>query len=115
TANGGGFPAVIAQTNVISLKILTDQFVTGIVDAGIFLLIKINIGRIWRKVLFMAATNILQTYLERCALITLEKQDKLESLIAESIHELDLDAGKIRFNDLAFPVQVLGTESDNSL
>lgn len=63
----------------------------------------------------MAATNILQTYLERCALITLEKQDKLESLIAESIHELDLDAGKIRFNDLAFPVQVLGTESDNSL
>ncbi len=63
----------------------------------------------------MAATNILQTYLERYALITLEKQDKLESLIAESIHELDLDTGKIRFNDLAFPMQVLGTESDNTL
>ncbi|HUI45701.1 MAG TPA: hypothetical protein VL122_06960 [Nitrospirota bacterium] len=63
----------------------------------------------------MAATNSLQTYLERYALITLEKQDKLESLIGESMHELDLDAGIIRFNDLQFPMQVLGTESDNTL
>lgn len=63
----------------------------------------------------MASSNILQTYLERYALITLEKQDKLESLIADSMHEFDLDAGKIRFNDFEFPVQVLGTESDNLL
>ncbi len=63
----------------------------------------------------MAATNNLQTYLERYALITLEKQDKLESLIGESMHELELEAGIIRFNDLQFPMQVLGTESDNTL
>ena len=41
----------------------------------------------------MAATNNLQTYLERYALITLEKQDKLESLIGESMHELELKPG----------------------
>ncbi len=63
----------------------------------------------------MAATNNLQTYLERYALITLEKQDKLESLIGDSMHEIELDAGIIRFNDLQFPLQVLGTESDNTL
>ncbi len=54
-------------------------------------------------------------YLERYALLSLEKQDKLESLIGEHFHELDLDSGKIRFNGLEFPMQVIGTESDNTL
>lgn len=63
----------------------------------------------------MVASNSLQTYLERYALITLEKQDKLESLIKDRMHELDLDAGLIRFHDLQFQMQVLGTESDNTL
>ncbi len=63
----------------------------------------------------MGAPYNLQTYLERYALISLEKQDKLESLIGESMHELDLDAGIIRFHDFKFPIQVLGTESDNTL
>ena len=31
------------------------------------------------------------------------------------MHELDPDAGKLRFNGLEFPMQVLGTESDNTL
>ena len=63
----------------------------------------------------MAATKKLQTYLECYALITLEKQDKLELLTGESMHEMDLDAGIIRFNDLQFAMQVIGTESDNTL
>ncbi len=63
----------------------------------------------------MVPSNVLQTYLERYALITLEKQDKLESLIKDRMHELDLDAGVIRFDDLQFPMQILGTESDNTL
>lgn len=46
----------------------------------------------------------------------MEKQDKLARIIGENMHELDLDAGLIRFSsDLAFPFQVLGTESDNTL
>ncbi len=46
----------------------------------------------------------------------MEKQDKLSRIIGENMHELDLDAGLIRFSrDLAFPFQVLGTESDNTL
>ncbi len=63
----------------------------------------------------MASSGTLQTYLERYALISLEKQDKLESLIGEHLHELDLYAGTIRFNELEFPIQVIGTESDNTL
>jgi hypothetical protein len=55
-------------------------------------------------------------YLEKYALFSLEKQDKLARIIGENMHELDLDAGVIRFSrDLAFPFQVLGTESDNTL
>jgi Family of unknown function (DUF6882) len=55
-------------------------------------------------------------YLEQYALFSQEKQDKLARIIGENMHELDLDAGLIRFrSDLAFPFQVLGTESDNSL
>lgn len=58
----------------------------------------------------------LNDYLEQYALISLEKRDKLASMVGENLHELDLDAGIIRFSrDLAFPFQVLGTESDNSL
>ncbi len=63
----------------------------------------------------MAPLSNLQTYLERYALITLEKQDKLELLIKDRMHELDLDAGIIRFQDLQFHMQILGTESDNTL
>ena len=64
----------------------------------------------------MTTASILQTYLEQCALISLEKQDKLEQLISEHIYELDLDARIMRFsNGLEIPYQVLGTESDNSL
>ena len=58
----------------------------------------------------------LTDYLEQYALIALEKQDKLDLLVGEHTYDLDLDAGKIRFNDsLEFPIQVLGTESDNTL
>src|SRR5512147_3313404 len=63
----------------------------------------------------MASSNTFLSYLERYALLSLEKQDKLESLIGEHLHDLDLDAGTIRFDTLQCPVQVLGTESDNTL
>jgi hypothetical protein len=63
----------------------------------------------------MPTTNPVRTYLEQYALLSLEKQDKLESLIDEHLHELDLEAGRIRFNGLEFPLQVLGTESGNTL
>jgi hypothetical protein len=60
--------------------------------------------------------NMLTEYFEQYALISLEKQDKLELLLGDYTHVLDLDSGKIRFNDnLEFPFQVLGTESDNTL
>lgn len=54
-------------------------------------------------------------YLERYALVSLEKQDRLMSLIGDNMHELDLDAGKVRFSDSEFSMQVIGTESDNTL
>jgi hypothetical protein len=58
----------------------------------------------------------LTKHLEQFALISLEKQDKLDLLLDEHMGDLDLDAGKIRFNDdLEFTFQVLGTESDNTL
>ena len=63
----------------------------------------------------MAPSGTLQAYLEKYALLSLEKQDRLESLTGEHMHELDLDAGKIRFENFEFPVQVIGTESDNTL
>lgn len=63
----------------------------------------------------MASSNTFQGYLERYALLSLEKQDKLESLIGEHLHELDLDAGMIRFDTYQCSVQVIGTESDNTL
>jgi hypothetical protein len=55
-------------------------------------------------------------YLEQYALLSLEKKYRLERLLGEYLHELDLDSGMIRFSGgLAFPIQVLGTESDNTL
>jgi hypothetical protein len=60
--------------------------------------------------------NALKKYFEQYALIAFEKQDKLARLFNEQTYDLDLDAGKIRFNDdLECPFQVLGTESDNTL
>src|SRR5512133_2813846 len=56
------------------------------------------------------------SYFERYALISLEKQARLFDFLGEHFLELDLDAGMARFNsDRAYPYQVLGTESDNSL
>ena len=60
--------------------------------------------------------STLTDYLEQSALISLEKQDKLALLIGEHTYDLDLDTGKIRFDDdLEISFQVLGTESDNTL
>ncbi len=63
----------------------------------------------------MASSSAFQTYLERYALLSLEKQDKLELMIGEHLHELDPDAGVVRFDRYQFPMQVIGTESDNTL
>jgi hypothetical protein len=60
--------------------------------------------------------NKLTEYLEQYALASLEKQDKLALLLGEYTYSLDLETGKIKFNDnLEFSFQVLGTESDNTL
>jgi hypothetical protein len=60
--------------------------------------------------------TMLKEYLEQFALISLEKQDKLSLLVGEHTYVLDLDSGKVRFNDnLEISFQVLGTESDNTL
>jgi hypothetical protein len=58
--------------------------------------------------------DTLTSYLEKYGLLSLEKQDKLANLIGEHLYQLDLDAGKIRFDSLEFPFQALGTESDNT-
>lgn len=56
------------------------------------------------------------TYFERYALLSLEKQVKFRQLAGEYLAELDLEAGLIRLSqDVQFPFQVLGTESDNTL
>ncbi len=60
--------------------------------------------------------KILTEYLEKYALVSLEKQEKLSRLVGEHVVELDLDAGMARFSGgHEFPFQVLGTESDNTL
>jgi hypothetical protein len=60
--------------------------------------------------------HTLTEYLEQYALRSLEKQDKLALLLGDYAYDLDLDAGKILFNDsLEISFQVLGTESDNTL
>ena len=60
--------------------------------------------------------NGFTSYLEKYALIALEKQAKLDMLVGEHFAELDLDSGILRLDkELAIPFQVLGTESDNTL
>ncbi len=60
--------------------------------------------------------STINEYFEQCALISLEKQAKFEQLAGEYFAEFDLDAGIVKIdNDLAFPFQVLGTQSDNTL
>lgn len=60
--------------------------------------------------------NALASYLEQYGLVSLEKQEKLKSLLGDHTMELDFDAGLIRFSSAyEFPFQVLGTESDNTL
>ncbi len=60
--------------------------------------------------------NSVIDYFEKIALVSLEKQDGLIRRLGEHIMELDLDTGVARFStDVAFPFQLLGTESDNSL
>lgn len=58
---------------------------------------------------------IITEYVERYALISMEKQERFNRLIGEHFWELNLDTGKARFNDQEFPFQVLGTESENTL
>lgn len=58
--------------------------------------------------------NPLTSSLEKYGLLSLEKQDKLTQLIGEHLYQIDLSAGRIRFDGLEFPVQALGTESDNT-
>jgi len=56
------------------------------------------------------------TLFEHYALVSLEKQARLFQFLGEHTLELDLDAGIARFGDgRAYPFQVIGTESDNSL
>jgi len=60
--------------------------------------------------------NSVISYFETFALAALEKQDGLIRRLGEHIADLDLDTGMARFNaERAFPFQLLGTESDNSL
>jgi len=60
--------------------------------------------------------KLLMEQLERCILLSLEKQDKMASLLGDQSGHLDLDTGVIRFNDThECSFQVLGTESDNTL
>jgi hypothetical protein len=64
----------------------------------------------------MSLSNALRERLERFALVSLEKQNKLSLTVGDAMHELDLDSGKLRFiGGMEFEFQVLGTESDNSL
>jgi hypothetical protein len=60
--------------------------------------------------------NSFRRHFERCALTSLEKREKLLSLVGEHFLHLDLDEGLARFDDrVFFPFQVLGTESENTL
>ncbi len=60
--------------------------------------------------------NRINEYFEQYALISCEKQEKFDRLVGEHFAEFDLDAGVLKIdNELAFPFQVLGTQSDNTL
>ena len=55
-------------------------------------------------------------YFEQFALVSLEKQEKLSRVIGDHLSYLDINEGMVRCNDdLVFPFQVLGTQSDNTL
>jgi len=55
-------------------------------------------------------------YFEQFALLSLEKQEKLSLVIGDHPSYLDIDEGMVRCSDdLVFPFQVLGTQSDNTL
>ena len=62
----------------------------------------------------MTASPPFRTSFEQYALLGLEKQNRFNSLILDQTHELDLDFGRIRFSSMDIPMQVLGTESDNT-
>ncbi len=58
----------------------------------------------------------IKDFFEQFALISLEKQAKFDRLTGEHFAEFDIDAGLLKIdNDLVFPFQVLGTQSDNTL
>ena len=58
----------------------------------------------------------LQSFFERFALVSLEKQEHFFQNLGERTLDLDLDAGVARFSSgLTCRFQVLGTESDNTL
>jgi hypothetical protein len=58
----------------------------------------------------------IQSYLEKYALLSLEKQEKFARLIGEHTLEFDFESGLMRFSgEREFPFQVLGTESNNTL
>jgi hypothetical protein len=60
--------------------------------------------------------NGLLRIFERYALLSLEKQTRLDQVLGEHTVDIDLDAGVARFSEgRAYPFQVLGTESENSL
>jgi len=60
-------------------------------------------------------TTLIEQF-ERVALLGREKQEKFLRLVGEHTVELDLDADLARFTKHhAFPFQVLGTESENTL
>ena len=60
--------------------------------------------------------NKLLDHFERFALLALEKQDKLSAAVGEHFFEFDLDSGKALLGGgLECFVQVLGTQSDNTL
>jgi hypothetical protein len=64
----------------------------------------------------MTPSNSLQEYFEQCALLSREKQDRIEMLMSDFTHEFDLEEGLVRFHEgRVFPFQVLGTESYNTL
>ena len=59
---------------------------------------------------------LFQSYFERFALVSLEKQERLFRALGDHSLDLDLDSGLARFSSgLSCSFQVLGTESENTL
>jgi len=60
--------------------------------------------------------NSIISHFENIALISMEKQDGLLRRLGEHFADFDFDEGVARFDPgTVLPIQVLGTESDNSL